>query len=72
MSLGSKVSGFTMNVHAHQCAELRAVAHQGSASSGKAQLDMFNTLLDTFRRTMNNASMIPHWDALTANIVENF
>lgn len=53
-------------------AELRAVAHQGSASSGKAQLDMFNTLLDTFRRTMNNASMIPHWDALTANIVENF
>ena len=33
---------------------------------------MFNTLLDTFRRTMNNASMIPHWDALTANIVENF
>lgn len=53
-------------------AELRAVAHQGNASSGRAQLDAFAVLFDAFKRTMNNPAMIPRWDELTGAIVEGF
>lgn len=55
-----------------QAVELRAVAHQGNANSGRAQLDMFNVLYDAFKRTMNNPAMIPKWNELTAPIVNQF
>ena len=49
--------------------QLRAVAHEGNANSGRAQLDMFNVLYDAFKRTMNNPAMIPKWNELTAPIL---
>lgn len=52
--------------------QLRAVAHQGDASNGRQQLDAFNALYDTYKRTMNNPGMIAHWDRLTADTIENF
>lgn len=53
-------------------AELRGVAHEGNANSGREQLDAFAVLFDAFKRTMNNPAMIPHWDELTGAIVEGF
>lgn len=53
-------------------AELRGVAHEGNAGSGREQLDAFAVLFDAFKRTMNNPAMIPRWDELTGAIVEGF
>lgn len=52
--------------------ELQNVALQGSASSGRDQLEAFGALCDTFKRTANNPSMIPYWDSLTCPIIEAF
>lgn len=52
--------------------QLRGIAHAGNANNGRAQLDMFNTLFDVFRRTMNNPAMIPKWNELTAPIINQF
>lgn len=53
-------------------AELRAVAHQGNANSGRDQLNMFDALYDAYKRTANNPSMIPYWTELTAPILQAF
>lgn len=51
---------------------LKAIECQSLTNSGSEYLAAFDVLADAFRRTVDNSTMIDHWDALTAEIVENF
>ena len=53
-------------------AELRAVAIESTETPASKYLEAFDFLTDVFDRTCNNPAMIPDWDMLTAETVENF
>lgn len=50
---------------------LRMIAQSG-AEDGRSFLMGFDTMTDTFNRTLRNHSMIPHWEQLTAPIIDTF
>lgn len=51
---------------------LRHVELAAHSISGTGTMQKFDVLADCLKRTTNNLAMIPHWDELTAEIVENF
>ena len=51
---------------------LRHVELAAHSISGADTMQKFDVLADCLKRTTNNLAMIPHWDELTAEIVENF
>ncbi len=50
---------------------LRVIAQSGK-EDGRSYLNAFDSMNDTFNRTMRNHSMIPHWAQLTAPIIDSF
>lgn len=52
--------------------DLNALLHDGRGSMGGAVLENFDALGDVLHRCLRNPSMIPRWDDLTADAVENF
>jgi len=50
---------------------LRVIAQSGK-EDGRSFLSAFDTMNDTFNRTMKNHAMIPYWDSLTQPIVGSF
>lgn len=51
---------------------LRNVELTAHSISGADTMQKFDVLADCLKRTTNNTAMIPHWDELTAEIIENF
>lgn len=51
---------------------LHGVAHAAQQSGGGDTLAAFDYLTDAFTRCTRNTAMIPRWDELTADKVENF
>ncbi len=49
---------------------LRVIAQSGN--DGRNYLAAFDSLNDTFNRTMKNHAMIPYWEQLTAPIIDSF
>ena len=50
---------------------LRVIAQSGK-EDGRSYLNAFDSLSDTFNRSLNNHSMIKFWDSLTQPIVDSF
>lgn len=51
---------------------LNVLLHDGQGSMGGAMLENFDALGGVFHRCLRNPSMIPRWDDLTADAIENF
>lgn len=51
---------------------LNVLLHDGQGSIGGAMLENFDALGGVFHRCLRNPSMIPRWDDLTADAIENF
>ena len=51
--------------------DLRAVATLAPKSAGERELAMFDVMGECFKRTSANPAMIPDWDNLTHNSMEN-
>lgn len=51
---------------------LNALLHDGRGSMGGAVLENFDALGDVLHRCLRNPGMIPHWESLTADAIENF
>ena len=54
-----------------QIEELRAVASAGNADPARTYLQNFDIVADTFRRCVNNPSMIGKWEMLTSEILDS-
>lgn len=52
--------------------DLNVLLHDGQGSMGGAVLESFDALGGVFHRCLRNPRMIPRWDDLTADAVENF
>lgn len=53
-------------------AQLRGIADRANKLNGCEWLDAFDYLTDCLRRCGNNPAMIPRWDELTANVINEF
>lgn len=53
-----------------QARELRMIGYNGNLDPAKDHLDTFDGVVEVFRRTVDNPAMIPHWDELTAQLLE--
>lgn len=51
---------------------LRGVAYYSGANAAGEKLDLFDVLVEAFRRSASNPAMIPSWDDLTGDIIETF
>ena len=51
---------------------LRIAEYQSRTNTGEEVLQSFDVLQDAFSRSVNNSSMIDHWDALTGEIVQAY
>lgn len=51
---------------------LNVLLHDGQGRMGGAVLENFDALGGVFHRCLRNPSMIPRWDDLTADAIENF
>ena len=51
---------------------LNSVIADSSSIDGSRYLEQFDSLAAVYTRTVNNGSMIKHWDSLTAETIENF
>lgn len=52
--------------------EFARIAHRGRMSGANAYLANFDTLTEIYGRAVKNPALVPHWDALTAELVEGF
>jgi len=55
---------------AQKAAEFRAVAYQGETDAVGGKLGLFDVMVETYRRTAGNPSMIGAWDELTGPAME--
>lgn len=53
-----------------QARELRAISMAGNADPASAAMRAFDGIAETFRRSVNNPGLIPHWDELTAPLFD--
>ncbi len=51
---------------------LSTVVNAAKTDDGREYLEAFDVIAETYRRTVNNPSMIRYWDQLTAHAVEGF
>lgn len=55
-----------------ELARLYDVSQHGQSATESALLGAADAMAETFQRCMNNSGMIPHWDELMGDIIENF
>ena len=52
--------------------EFARIAHRGRMTGANAYLANFDTLTEIYGRAVKNPALVPHWDELTAELVEGF